>query len=183
MRNARMTELVCGAVLLLLPVVAAAQTTDVGELVTDRPDFTESSMVVGPGMMQLETGSSLEFDGRGDGRSRTLTTPLALMRLGISRTVELRLSSDGDIFTAFGQGSSRFSTNGFADVEVGAKWVFLDRKAQAFAMAVIPMVSVPVGTAIASSGTLDPTVKLTWAKSLPGGFDLSGNYKRRPPGR
>lgn len=176
MRNARVTRLLCLMVVVLWSRLAVAQTTDVGELVTDRPDFTESSVVVGPGMMQLETGSSLEFDGSGDGRSRTLTTPLALMRMGISKTVELRFSSDGDIFTAFGQGPSRVTTNGLADIEVGAKWVFLDRKEQTFAMAMIPMVSVPLGSSVASSGYWDPMVKLTWAKSLSRGFELSGNY-------
>ena len=35
----------------------APTTPERGELVTDRPDFTESSLVVGKGIWQLETGA------------------------------------------------------------------------------------------------------------------------------
>lgn len=177
MRIRRVWVGVCGLLLVLaLARNGAAQATDLGELVTDRPDFTESSNVVGKGVMQFETGSSIEFDGTGDAHSRTVTLPLALMRLGVSKRLELRLSGDGGIFTTYGQGTSRFRTNAASDMEVGAKWVFLDREASGFAMAVIPMMSLPIGSAVSSSGSLDPTVKLTWAKSLPSGFELSGNY-------
>lgn len=175
MRYWRVCLCVCLLLVSMTPQLASAQ-SDLGELVTDRPDFTESSVVVGTGVIQVESGTSLEFDGAGDAHSRTLTTPLALMRLGVSKTLELRLSSDGGLFSTYGQGASRFSTNAAADMEVGAKWAFFTHEPAGFALAVIPMVSLPVGSSLGSSGSYDPTVKLTWAKSLPSGFDLSGNY-------
>lgn len=162
------------AVTLGLPWRAAAQ-TDLGELVTDRPDFTESSQVVGPRILQLELGSALEFDGAGDDRSRTFTAPLALLRLGVSRTVELRFSADGDVFNAYGRGLGRVNVSGGSDMELGMKWAFLEKPGAGFAMAVIPMLSMPIGSEVMTSGTYDPTVKLTWAKDLPRDLALSGN--------
>lgn len=163
-----------------LPAAVSAQ-SDVSELVTDRPDFTESSAVVGRGMLQVEMGSTVESEGSGDGRARTVTAPLALVRLGLSPSTELRLSGDGGIFSSYGQGPGRVSASGGSDIELGMKWVFLDRADAGLAMAVIPMVSLPVGSQTMSSGTYDPTVKFTWAKSLSRGFDLSGNVNMSRP--
>lgn len=163
------------AVAIMMPRVAVAQTDAVGDLVTDRPDFTESSRVVGRGIVQVESGTLLELDGAGDERSRTFTAPLVLMRLGVSRRLELRLSGDGDIVTASGRGPGRVTSRGGSDMEVGAKWVLLEREDSGFAMGIIPMLSLPIGSTLQSSGTYDPAVKLTWAKSLRRGFELSGN--------
>lgn len=160
--------------LLAVPCVAVGQ-TDVGALVTDRPDFTESSKVVGRGIVQLESGTMFEFDGAGDERNRTVTAPLTLMRLGVSERLELRLSSDGGVFTAYGQGPGRITASGGSDVELGAKVVFFEREARGFAMALIPMLSLPVGSRAMTSGTYDPAVKVTWAQSLSRGFELAGN--------
>lgn len=174
-----MKRRVCRTVLLgvgvLMLAQGAAAQTDVGELVTDRPDFTESSKVVGRGIVQLESGTMFEFDGAGDERSRTVTAPLALMRLGVSDRVELRLSSDGGVFSALGQGAGRATTSGGADIELGAKVVLFERAESGFAMGLIPMLSLPTGSAAMTSGTYDPAVKVTWAKSLQRGFELSGN--------
>jgi hypothetical protein len=52
--------LLAGAICLTTAGVSAAQTAEVPELVTDRPDFTESSEVVGHRVVQIETGLRLE---------------------------------------------------------------------------------------------------------------------------
>src|SRR3954470_16420327 len=56
------------------------------ELVTDRPDFTESSEVVRKGWMQMESGLSLE-KAAADGR-RTFSIGNPLMRIGLSPRLE-----------------------------------------------------------------------------------------------
>jgi len=169
----------CAAIVMafVLPSVAAAQSaaSDTPELVTDRPDFTESSEVVGRGVVQIETGSSFESDGDGAARARTLTTPQALARIGLSRRVELRLGSDGFVTESLGIGTDRARTSGYADAEVGAKVRLLEDVA-GFDMAIIPMVSMPTGRAGFSSDGYDPTLKITWARDLAAGFGLSGNF-------
>ena len=55
-----LTRLFCGALVLCTATVSAAQTLNsVPELITDRPDFTESSEVVGHRVVQIETGLTL----------------------------------------------------------------------------------------------------------------------------
>lgn len=158
----------------LAPVSLFAQEPPLPELVTDRPDFTESSDVVGAGIMQLEFGSTFESEGPADARDRVVTTPLALLRVGVGRRVELRFSTDGYIFDRVGSGLGQATVRGEADMEVGAKLVLRDG-ASGFGMAVIPMLSLPTGADAVSSGTVDPAVKFTWATSLPKDFGLSGN--------
>lgn len=141
-----------------------------GELVTDRPDFTESSLVVGKGIWQLETGAIYG----GEGTARAFAAPQALLRVGVSRTFELRFGTAGVVAEREGAGFE--NTVGGADFELGAKLTLLDEEKHGIAMSVIPIVSFPTGSAAFSSGGVDPTVKLTWARDLPSGFGLSGNF-------
>jgi hypothetical protein len=135
--------------------------------VTDRPDFTESSEVVGRGLFQLEGG----FNYEGDGGARSLAVPGALLRLGMSRRVELRLGTDG--YLSQRVNSARVS--GAGDIEVAAKIRLFDQAAAGIDIAVIPGLSLPTGSDSQSSGGADPSVKLTWARSLPREFGLTGN--------
>ena len=79
---------------LSIPAVAATQ-RELPDLVTDRPDITESSAVVGRGVWQLESGISFERDGSGSDGSRVFSAPMALVRLGVSDRLELRIGADG----------------------------------------------------------------------------------------
>lgn len=144
-------------------------------IVPDRPGFTETTQVVGPHVVQFEMGSAIELDGRDADRSRTVAAPLGLVRVGVSHTLELRLSADGDVVHVAGRGPGRTTVSGGSDVEIGAKWAFLDARRADLTMALIPVLSVPVGSASVSSGTFDPTCELSWAKGLNRGFELSGN--------
>jgi outer membrane putative beta-barrel porin/alpha-amylase len=154
---------------------AAQPSSELGEMVTDRPDFTESSEVVGKGIAQLETGMSYEGDGQGDARSRGFTTPQALLRVGLSKRVELRLGGDGFVSERAGVGPSAVHTTGGSDFDLGMKVRLASQDTAGFDVAIIPILSLPVGSEAFSSGGVDPTVKFTWARSLPAGFDLSGN--------
>lgn len=163
-------------VLGLLPTASAAQTdpAPVPDLSIDRPGFTESSDVVGRGFVQFEMGTSYEWSGHDQNRDRTFTAPMALMRVGVSKRFELRLSTDGYMLDTYGLGAAHAVTRGQTDVEVGAKLLLLDgrRRVQA---ALIPMASLPTGKSGVTSGTVDPTLKFTWQADLPGRFDISGN--------
>lgn len=65
---------------------AAAQ-----ELVTDRPDFTESALVVSSKMIQIESGVELiEFNS-----SSTFSYPIVLARIGIGHNLEARVGFSG----------------------------------------------------------------------------------------
>ena len=59
------------------------------DIITDRPDQTESAVVVGEKKIQIESGilNQQETDGE-----RRLSAPINLFRYGISKKVELRLN-------------------------------------------------------------------------------------------
>ena len=88
---------------LALTTTAAAQTPnttavsaqDAGELITDRPDFTESSAVIRRGLFQFESGLSFEADRESGVRHRSVAAPAALLRIGLGMRSELRLGGEG----------------------------------------------------------------------------------------
>ncbi len=95
-------------------------------MATDRPDFVESANVVGKGVFQLETSIAFERNNQLGANSRTWTTP-TLLRFGISKSLELRLETDG--FTqqnSFGIADGADSQSGVADTSLGIKWHLSD---------------------------------------------------------
>lgn len=90
---------------------------------TDRPDFVESSDVVGAGHIQIETGFSSERNNADGIRSRTRSTP-TLVRLGVSENLELRIETDGHIRSQERDQASGLTQRerGFADASLGLKW-------------------------------------------------------------
>ncbi len=160
-----------GFVLVLLSLSSAtafAQQAREPELSTDRPGFTEPSRIVSRGYLQYEVG--LTYEHAGD--ASTVSVPETLVRVGVSRRIELRFATDGLI--SEGAGGAR--TSGAADVELGAKVKLLDQERAGLDVAVLPILSLPTGSEAFSSGAVDPTVKFSWERTLPAGFALGGNY-------
>jgi len=160
------------AMLLLMSHPGLVQAQEPPELVTDRPDFTESSEVVERGAVQIETGFTLESNRSQDEELRGITVPAVLARIGLVHRVELRFGGDGYL-RAWTTGPSSSSVSGYSDVEVGAKVKLWD--GAAFDIAAIPILSIPTNDEDYSSGTYDAAVKLTWAADLPRSVGLSGN--------
>jgi hypothetical protein len=142
------------------------------EMVTDRPDYTESSAVVPRGGFQFESGVLYEGDLRDGVRGRNLTVPGGLFRIGLGRRTELRIGGDGLLV----QESGDVRVAGYSDLDLGVKIRLLSQKTAGLDVAVIPMASFPIGAERFSSGAIDPTVKLTWARTLPLGFGATGNF-------
>ncbi len=82
----------CLASLALLAPLSAIAGDD--GIVTDRPDFVESSNVVGRGRFQIETSVLAERDKSDGVRARTYSMP-TLLRYGVGDVLELRLETDG----------------------------------------------------------------------------------------
>ncbi|QYF95893.1 transporter [Massilia sp. PAMC28688] len=107
-----------------LPAIAA----DAEPIATDRPDFVESSNVVGKGRMQVESSVALERDSRGGVRDTVWSTP-TLIRFGITDNVELRVESDGAVRQRSSAVGSAISTErGYADASLGLKWHAMDAR-------------------------------------------------------
>ena len=140
-------------------------------LVTDRPDFTESSEVIRRGWLQFESGVAVEWDGKDLLRTRSVSAPAALFRLGLGFRTELRIGAEGYVI----ERRETERTTGYSDVELGAKVWLMQEGRNPFALSLIPMVSLPAGDAGLSSDGVDPTLKVTWGRELPAELWIGGN--------
>jgi hypothetical protein len=105
----------------------AAHAGDEDTIATDRPDFVESSNVVGKSRFQVETSIGMDRNKAGSVRERSWSTP-TLLRFGISDNVELRLETDGAMRQRVSDSTTgvRLSERGYGDVSLGLKWHVLD---------------------------------------------------------
>jgi hypothetical protein len=145
------------------------------ELVTDRPDFTESAEVAGRGMFQIETGFAVDKSLLEGERTRSLTGPFPLIRLGVSKRIELRFAGDGYSWSRLNSSSVDEHVRGRSDFSVGGKVKFFDQTSARPDFAVIAAVTVPKGHPNFRGGGYDPEVKLCFAKDAPLGFVTSWN--------
>jgi len=104
--------------LALAAVLAAAcaparQSVDLGPLVTDRPDFTESALTVPKGYSQLEVGTTVDQDAD----VRVVSAGEALLRRGVNEHVELRLT----LANYAAQRDGTTTVSGLEDAGIGVK--------------------------------------------------------------
>ena len=132
-------------------------------LVTDRPDFTEASSVVGLGVTQLEMGYTFVYnDDRGE-RVETHSFGEPLLRTGIlANWFELRLA----VFPLTQRAMTRAmsdATSGVSDVYVGAKIGLTPQDGILPEMALIPQTFMPTGSAGFTSDRWEPGVNWIYA--------------------
>lgn len=164
--------------------VGAVEAKAVEPLVTDRPDFTESTDAVPSGRLQFEIGYLFLYDREHDERSRTHEFPQTLFRAGIAESFELRLGWSGYAFgdfafenrNAFGRRfTDETDDQGGGDTSVGFKVKLLEQEGGRPHLGIIAEVSLPSGSAGETSGDVDPSVKFLWAYDIDERFSLAGN--------
>jgi hypothetical protein len=136
-----------------------------GQINTDRPDVTESSVVVPRGSLQIENGATWTSD-HGD---QTVDLSESLIRLGILNRTELRFALPDYTDGISGAGLR----SGFGDLSLGLKQQLgpLPRDVD---LAVIIAVSLPTGRSGVTSGGYDPFIKFPWSKELKSGWSIGG---------
>lgn len=144
---------------------ALAATLSAQPLVTDRPDATESSSVVGQGVFQLETGFTYVEEGSAD----ALESFGTLLRIGLSEKWEARIAWDGHI--DFGSSGP----DGIADAELGFKYFLQTEDDNRPEAALIVHTSVPVGDDAFTSDAFDPSFLLSFAHTTSESTSLGYN--------
>ncbi|MGH7566367.1 MAG: transporter [Gemmatimonadota bacterium] len=153
-----MTKLWFALSLFVLPATGLAQDS---ELVTDRPDFTESASVPGRGRVQLEGGWTVE--GTGDAREHSLGE--ILVRIGIGERFEARLEPATWISVDDGEGAE---ASGLDDAGIGFKAMLFDAAPPGVpAAAILVGTSVPTGDDEIGESEWQPEARLAL------GWDLS----------
>lgn len=107
------------------------------QLTSERPDQTESSLVLSKGHLQIETGISIE-----DSESNINT----LFRFGIIDGIEMRLNSNYLI----NDDISNLKKSSFSDFEIGAKFKILDEDNNRIKIGFLTHLSVPTAPEIFS---------------------------------
>jgi hypothetical protein len=145
-----------------------SRSDDGAEMTTDRPGFNAPAAVVGTGVVQLELGWSTA---RLSDRTYVSSVPQPLLRVGVSRYVELKVASDGVaaacVLDCTWQGT---------DVSVAARAV-LPVEPLGFAIAVTGGVSLPTGGVEVSSEHVDPLGAVHVDRPLGQHLELSYNYQ------
>lgn len=149
---------------------------EVAELITDRPDQTESSVVVPRGSYQLELGWTLSRDQEDGVRFESNEAPGTLLRIGLSDRVELRVGWVGLVDQEVRLGSSTLSADGAGDGELGAKIYLRPERGSAPEIALLLGTSVPLGDEEFTSHRYDPSFRLLFSHSLSERLDLGYNF-------
>lgn len=160
--------LVVAALWTMAPVIAAEE-----PLVTDRPDFTESSSAVGRGVVQLEGGATfVDFSDGAEGQSLGET----LVRWGLSERLELRFLLPSYVWEEGPDGES----SGFADTSVGFK-LQIARGAGAGVLggmeaSLIASTTAPTGSGAISSESWQPFAVFATSWELSPRLGLGANF-------
>jgi Putative MetA-pathway of phenol degradation len=154
--------------LLAVPVAAYGQEApaSLDPIATDRPAFTDSSIVVPSGTLQFENGF---LDTAFEGQPSTIDFPETLLRFGIASKTELRITAP-DYF--YGLGSASLGT-GFGDVVVGLKQQ-VGPTLGGFDLSVVLSLSCPSGAKAVSSGGYDPQLQAPWSRQLSANWTAAG---------
>ncbi len=140
----------------------------------DRPGFSEPADAVPRGVIQIESGVTFSVDTRPATVEYNLIEGSPLLRFGIGGRTELRFSGDGFRFSKDESPAGVERAHGISDCSIGAKIKVLKENGLLPAIAIQPELSLPIGHDQFSSSTLDPAIKLAWAKTLTHGFSAGG---------
>ena len=153
-------------------------------LITDRPDFTESTEAVPAGHVQLELGYTFTYDREGKDRVRNHTAPELLVRIGVFEDFEIRIGWEGyswsdNQFEGETRGGRRVTredwSQGAHDLSLGIKYKFFEQNGWVPHFGVIAAMTMPSGSAGVSSGDVDPELVLLWAYDVTDNFAVAGN--------
>jgi hypothetical protein len=160
---------------LLAGTCGAAETVEPPQLVTDRPDVTESSEVVTRGFVQFEIGYNFvrfELDGE---KVETSTLPATLIRVGLDRKVELRIDWLGYVNVSREVDGVTTDESGSGNTGLGVKVKLREEKGAAPQLALLVDAVLPTGDRGLRTERIDPQVRLAGSHTLSERFGLGWN--------
>jgi hypothetical protein len=136
----------------------------------DRPDVTNGTRIVAPGLVQVEFGGLYSRDAPGQG---TANSPFTV-RIGVSRWFEARVGADG----LLSQTTGDLRTTEFGDVQLGAKLRLWSDPGGAPVLSILPTISLPTANTSDAlvSGDVDYTVALLTGTDIGSRGHVDVNY-------
>jgi hypothetical protein len=148
----------------VLPAQAEGCPTAKDEIATDRPDVTNSSLVVPTGSLQSENG--INFSARDGGR--TIDGTNSRWRLGIAPCLELLV----DLPTRF-ENVKAPGTSGFSDITPAVKWQVSPLPGKVD-VSLVAGIALPTGAIDIAGRGAQPYLQMPWSLELHDGWGLSG---------
>jgi hypothetical protein len=172
-----LTARVVRAIALVAAQGCATATATREPLVSDRPDFTESTVTMTPGDVQLEGGHTFERVTS----YKVNTTGELLLRIGVTSRAELRIEpgSYTKVTSPFGDASGR--EDGGLGVKVRLHTPPDDKRSLVPALSLVLDSSIPTGSDRFRQNRPQPEAKLASAWSLTDRVDLSTNFNVARP--
>jgi hypothetical protein len=152
------------AILWVVHAKAEGCPTAKDEIATDRPDVTNSSIVVPVGSFQSENGANFRSQDGGQFIDGTNTR----WRLGIAPCLELLLDLPTYFATVRGPGSS-----GFTDVAPAIKWQVSPIPGK-IDLSLVAGVALPTGAVNIAGPGAQPYLQMPWSWELHDGWGVSG---------
>jgi hypothetical protein len=142
-------------------------------IVTDRPDFVESSNVVGKGRFQIETSVLAERKRDDLGRDTAFSTP-TLLRAGIGDALELRIETDGRTVARNTDYASGLRTvqAGYSDTSLGIKWHIADEHEGAPSLGLLVHADLASGSSAFRGDGVRPSLRVSAEWDLPADLSL-----------
>lgn len=154
----------------VLPPQASAQSCGAdakSSIATDRPQVTNSSVVVPCGSLQFENGLQITRDGG----QRTFDIPETSIRFGIAGRTEFRLMTPN--YFHHDETAAGF-VDGAGDMTLGLKKQL--GPVRGFDVSLLPSVSLPTGSNSISSHGYDAGVQLPWSRSITNKLTVAGQF-------
>ena len=148
------------------PTVAQAGEcpTSSSEIATDRPDVTNSSLVVPLGSLQSENG----INTMGRGSEKTFDGTNSRLRLGVAPCLEILVDLPNYVGRLSGDAES-----GFGNVVPAIKWQFSSLPAS-WNLSVTAGAGLPTGSPRIAGPGIQPYLQFPWSYELGGGWGTSG---------
>jgi hypothetical protein len=128
---------------ILLAAAVFGQDAEVPEMITDRPDQTESAAIVPKGHLQIETGFVFQGDEASNVKTNELGLFTTLLRYGINQYFELRLGTGYLDLTNKPDGGDDMNVSGLAPLFAGAKFKMFEEDGAIPEMAFLATVEIP----------------------------------------
>ena len=147
------------------------------QLVTDRPDQTESSVTVPIKSFQIETGLLTDFNTHFGISERQYLIPTTLLRYGLTKNVELRFAEEIAYRKSSLDSDGNFGVN---DLELGVKIQILKKENINSEIAFLTHLVIPSGSDNFTNGNVGTINKIAVSHSindfLDFGYNVGYNY-------
>lgn len=145
------------------------------QLVTDRPDQTESSSTIGYGNLQVESGLLVTYEDNDQNLTRHLLIPTTLFRYGVTKWIEVRVLNQLE-----SQKMNAELIQGISDLEIGTKFQIHKGENNKMEVAFLSHLLVPTGTQGLSNDRFGTINKICVSHALTDfmafGYNLGYNY-------